>query len=420
MFVDSWCQRIVSYRSCGLLLFLFACDRPEYRPEWASVDVDLKAEWNLTGVRVIDPASVPEATTVVWFESQSRSVDQLSSTVADIAFDGDNLLAILDQDRMRLILVEAASTDRAPTVADLRSFGEGGRFVGVAPTSLEVLSDGAGVEVVDIAAWWRATFSSDGEFTSARRVPQPPLFGQRYEVRVTSGGDLFQLGYDRFQESLQQALGERSRGQVVGQNTLQRLSRDRYAAWIDLREVPGLEVFADQSTTTIRDLPFASRPLWGVDAEEGLWFAWSRSGLIVALNPDGSVRCALDLRIDPVGISDREASDFYQAVDLPDGQAERADQVRRNREHIPFPPDRPLLSSLTTGPDHGVLVVWEGMLDERPVARALRLTRDCAAQYQFNIRTGFRPYRSGTDWVVGAYEDGSGFDRVLLLSVRGF
>ena len=304
---------------------------------------------------------------------------------------------------------------RSPIVVDLESFGEDG-LVGVAPTSLEVLSQGGGVQVVDVAAWWSATFGLDGEFRSARRVPQPPLFGQRYEVRVTSSGNLFQLGYDRFQKSLPEALGERSRAQVVGRNTLQRLNRERRAEWVDLREVPGLEVFADQRTETIRDLPFASRPLWGVGVDEGLWFAWSRLGLVVALNADGSVRCALELRIDPVGTSDREASDFYDAVDLPD---DRANQVRRGREHLPFPPYRPLLSSLTTGPDNGVLVVWEGMLNEKPVARALRVTRDCEALYQFDIGTGFRPYRSATDWVVGAYPNGLGFERVVLLSVRG-
>ena len=411
----------MSYRAYVLLLLvLYACDHPEYRPEWASANVDLEADWNLTGVRVLDPAGVADATTLVRFDSQSQLADPLLSTarIADIAFDGGDMLAILDQENMRFVLVDAASTDRSPIVVDLGSFDEG-RFIGVAPTSLEMLSEGGGVEVVDVAAWWRATFSLDGEFRSGRRVPQPPLFGQRYEVRVTNSGSLFQLGHDRFRESLQEALGDRSRGQVVGQNTLQRLSRERYAEWMDLREVPGLEVFADQSTTTIRDLPFASRPLWGVGADEGLWFAWSRSGLVVALNPAGSVRCAVDLRIDPVGISDREASDFYEAVDLPGDQTDRASQVRRDREHTPFPPDRPLLISLITGPENGVLVIWEGMLDEQPVVRALRLTRDCEAHYQFDIRTGFRPHRSATDWVVGAYRDGLGVERVLLLSVRG-
>ena len=337
--------------------------------------------------------------------------------MADIAFDGRDMLAILDQENQHFVLIDAADTDRPPIIVDLGSFDEG-RFIGVAPTSLEMLSEGGGVEVVDVAAWWRATFSLDGEFRSARRIPQPPLFGQRYEVRVTSSGGLFQLGHDRSQESLQEALGDRSWGQVVGLNTLQRLSRERSAEWVDLREVPGLEVFADQTTTTIRDLPLASRPLWGVGADEGLWFAWSRSGLVVALNPDGSVRCALDLRIDPVGTSNREASDFYEAVDLPGDQTNRVTQVRHDRGHLPFPPDRPVLTSLTTGPEDGVLVVWEGMLEE-PVVRALRLTRDCEAQYQFGIRTGFRPHRSATDWVVGAYRDGSGVERVLLLSVRG-
>lgn len=282
-----------------------------------------------------------------------------------------------------------------------------------------MLSHGRGVEVVDVAAWWSAIFGSEGEFGSARRIPQPPLFGQRYDVRVASSGNLFQLGYNRFQESLQEALGERLRGQVVGQNTLQKLVRERHAEWIDLKEVPGLEVFADLSTGTIKDLPFASRPLWGVAPEGGLWFAWSRTGLVVALNPEGSVRCAVELRIDPVGTSDRETSDFYEAVDLRGDQADRANRIRYDRRRLPFPPHRPLLKSLTTGPDGGVLVAWEGLVDERPVARATRLTRDCEAQYQFDIDTGFRPYRSATDWVLGAYRDDSGFERILLLSVRG-
>lgn len=398
-----------------------ACDRPESHPEWASVNVDLRTEWSLAGVEVVDPLSVPEAATLVQFDSQSRSTDQLLSVVniADMSFDDDDLLAILDRDSMRLVLVETDSTHRPPIVVDLDSLGEG-RFVGHDPTSLEVLSQGRGVEVVDVAAWWSATFGLDGDFRSARRVPQPPLFGQRYDVRVTSSGDLFQLGYDQFQESLQEALGERLRGQVVGQNTLQRLSRERrHAEWVDLREVPGLEVVADQSTGTIKDLPFASGPLWGVGIDDGLWFAWSRSGLVVALNPDGSVRCALELRIDPVRTSDREASDFYGAIDLRDDQTDRTDRARYDRARLPFPPYRPLLRSLTTGPDNGVLVVWEGMVDDRPVIRAIRLTRDCEAHYQFDIGTGFRPYRSATDWVLGAYRDALGFERALLLSVRG-
>lgn len=302
------------------------------------------------------------------------------------------------------------------------SFGAEGEGPGdfLRPSAIGFV-DPDSIFVFDVGLSRLSVFSIRGRLLRTESVSREETLGRARDVRIGPAGDLFQLGYGKYRDSLRKALGSRHEGAIRGVNTLQRWDGDT-GAWLDVADVPGLEVYAtpDQSGS-LRDVPFSARALWA-PARGGLWYADNETYSLTHYGASGA-RC--DVRVVQTNppVSDSERAAFYDAMDLAADPrfGGRTTAVRQSRAQLPVPLVKPDVDALLVSAEGKIWVqvastgvglagthdgtIWQVFApDGRPIGSG-------------SLPAGFHPIVIRQDELIGVLTDSLGADRVETLAV---
>jgi len=275
-------------------------------------------------------------------------------TIHDIAVDPSGRIYVLDSMNRRVSVHD-------PQGRTLLTFGREGEGPGEFgyPTRL-LLAPPDTIKVFDARLFRVTGFSSAGAVLATVNVPAEIQFGQDEEVRFGPGGELYKLGYAGYRESLMAAL-DGVKGVVRGRNTIETWTPPR-ADWQRLTEVPGLEVYVDVGESSLHGVRYARRPLWA-PAPGGFWHADNSRYEFAKYTSEGTLVCRVRVPWEPARTSNEEREAYYAAEDLAGDsrftEARRA-QIRQDRQDIPFPDYKPVISSS--------LVAQDGDLWINPVA----------------------------------------------------
>lgn len=205
--------------------------------------------------------------------------------------------------------------------------------------------------VFDPRLWRVSTFSTSGEYRSIGSPPPEPRMGQVWEGTFTPDGDLMNLSYAQYQQSLTDELGGRRVGNLRGITILQAWAGGEWAA---LQEVPGPEVYVNMDEGAISDVPFARRPLWDAVEGGGFWYADNSAYRLDRFSPSGQRVCRIVLPTEPPAVNESERRAFLEASDI-ENKAARQNLVDQRRS-IPIPAQKPALSKLRGGANGTVWV----------------------------------------------------------------
>jgi hypothetical protein len=260
--------------------------------------------------------------------------------IQDIVVDDTGRIYVLDGMNRRVSVHN--SNGRA-----LRAFGRKGEGPGEFgyPTELYFASPDT-LKVFDAVLFRATTFSTSGEVLGTISPPGEARIGQIDEIRFAPNSELYMLSYKGFQESLLSALGTAAKGLVRGRNVIKRWEASA-GDWINVIEVPGLEVYVDLNEGTILDVAFAKRPLWAV-APQGLWHADNSRYQFTMYSREGVEVCRIQVAWDPMETSRKERDDYYAAADVaedPRISPQHITRIRKQREAIPYPDHKPAIRS---------------------------------------------------------------------------
>ncbi len=275
--------------------------------------------------------------------------------------------------------------------------------------------------VFDVDSWRLSVFSVRGRLLRTQTVGRTEPFGPVFEVRFGPHGEIYQLGYGKYQASLSDALGPRQSGAVRGTNTLERWDAAS-RTWLELADVPGLEVYAERGGGGIEDVPFAARALWA-PVHDGLWYADNETYTLTRYSQSGEKRCDVHVVHTNPSVSESERAAFYNAADLSgDPRLEgRLASIRQARTHIPVPATKPDLTALVVSSE-GNLWIRVPMPDGdagHPNGQAAWQVFDADGRPigSGTFPSGFRPVLIRHDEVIGVLTDSLGIDRVGMLAV---
>ncbi len=305
-----------------------------------------------------------------------------------------------------------------------------GRFV----TSFGAVGDGPGelmrpsaigfvdpdsIFVFDVGLSRLSVFSIRGRLLRTELVASEESFGQAQDVRFGPDGVIYQLGYEKYRASLRKALGSRSQAVVRGTNTLERWNGDT-GAWVDVADVPGLEVYAALGQrASLQDVPFPARALWA-PGPDGLWYVDNETYSLVHYTASGE-RCDVQVVHANPPVTDSERAAFYDAADLGTDPRFRGhlSTARQSRAQLPVPSVKPDVDALVVSSEGNLWVqasptgpggarggtIWQVFAPEgRPIGSG-------------SLPSGFRPIVIRQDELIGVLTDSLGVDRVEALAV---
>lgn len=317
----------------------------------------------------------------------------------------------LDAQERQVIVIDSAGT----VVSRFGRRGDGpGEFI--APVGIAV--HGGRVRVFDASSWRVSEFSASGELLGTHAPPRQGQFGQVPEVRFAGDGSLYQLGYERYQSSLEAEIGMRRRGLVRGRNTIDRWSPGE-PVWTSLAEVPGLEVHVDMDEGDIQDVPFAGRALWALDRAGQLWYADSRTDEIRLARRDGGAGCVIRLGRDAARVTRAESDAYYAGQDLAHLGADRVLAARARRQGVAIPATRPVLRALDAAGAGGIVVALEPRAPDPDRVEWALVAEDGTVRARVMLPARFTPHVWVDDRrVVGVEADELGVHSVAWYGLR--
>ncbi len=327
--------------------------------------------------------------------------------ITDIAVTPDEEIVVLDGTAQVAYLVDEMGKEWGTIGRAGQGPGEF-RF----PFDAQIV-DGDQVEIVDPALSRVTWFDLDGTVIRTANMPAQGQFGQPADMAIASDGSVFNLGFDQYQQSLEVAMTGRRRGAVRGINIIQRWSEGA-EQWINLAEIPGLEVYVDQDAQRIQDLEYARAPLWAPHSNGGFWVADNHSPVIHRFSADGHKISTTRLPVQAVALSAEERRAYYAAEDLSDRSAERQRRARSDRKYLPLPETKPLLKDLVTG----IGTLWIGL--ESPGAKMrewIVLDHQGQLYRRYLLPTTFSPHTVQGDSLYGVSLGPLGVNRVAVFQL---
>lgn len=346
----------------------------------------------------------------LWKIGSSEDTTYHFGSLTDVAVDPSGSVYVLDTFSDRMSVYDSAG-------GFVRHVGRRGQGPGEFENPLRVRADGRSVSVFDAALWRVSRFDPRGELAEVRSPPAQPQFGQRDEVEFGPDGELFNLGYDRFQESLESARRGVAKGVFRGTNVVQRWDPEG-GRWIDLARIAGREVYADFSSGYLTDVPFPRRALWTV-APQGFWTADSGTGEVRRHGSGGNALCAVRLEVQAPAVTRADRRRFRLAADLRDRPMDRVEAARRERKEIPIPATRPTLAALASSRGGDLWVQLTPAGDSPPARETWYVfDPDGSLRERVSLPAGFRPRSIEGGRVTGIEVDSEGVHHVAALRYR--
>ena len=283
------------------------------------------------------------------------------------------------------------------------------------PSRLAVSAD-ATVSVFDPALWRVTRFRADGTVLTERMEPDVSM-GQFPEVAFDSRGRALRLGFVEFEAALQRELTEGTGRVVRGRNAIQRWDAG-LGSWTTLIEIPGREVYLTPGAS-LRDPPFAARPVWAPATDGGFWYGDGASSTLTRFSDEGDRVCSVSLGIDPIAVSSSERQGYYDASDYGRMSPEVRENEQRSRQNVPVPEYKPVMRhAFATSADNNLWVNGARPAgSEEDIWYVVNFQRN--AVRRVSVPETFLPLAVGVRGVYGVQVDEMGTPSVAIYEVEG-
>ncbi|MCI0435420.1 MAG: 6-bladed beta-propeller, partial [Gemmatimonadetes bacterium] len=255
------------------------------------------------------------------------------------------------------------------------------------------------VRVFDSQLWRVTVFAPTDSLIRVESVPQKQTFGQSHEAVFTEDGTLVYLGYDKYQASIADELGQRQQGLARGLSTVEFLPPGS-RSWSRVTDVSGIEVFVDLDRGSLTDVWFSRRSFFTTGPVGHLWIGDGGSGVVALIKMlDGSTVCALDNQRTPRPVSQEARAAFLNAEDIPTTNPDQVRRMRASRRGVSLPDQLPIVRGLAPVAGGGVLAGFNGT--DSASAVWYRVSARGAIEAQFQLPVTFTPYIATRHIVIG-------------------
>lgn len=288
----------------------------------------------------------------------------------------------------------------------IQSVGRAGVGPGEFRYPIAVSGDDDTAYVFDELASRVTSFGPDGQVQDSWEIERQPQFGQKSEAELTAEGQLFAVGYSRFQDGLLRNLGSRARGITRGDNTILMWQRGP-SQWIEIVHLAAIEVFADVGRGQLVDVAYPRKPLWKPALTgEGVWAGDSGDTLVVFYPVVGPDTLVLSTSFAPYPIHDSVKAAYLNAEDLNDRDPNSVRQARERRASLPFPEVMPALISIL--PDSAGRVWLVGRTPDEGLR--LRRVEPSGVIEDYHVPEPFEPFAVRGRMVYGVLTDSLGVE----------
>lgn len=279
------------------------------------------------------------------------------------------------------------------------------------PADGEIIGDTI-LQIVDPPLSRVTWFRLDGSVVRTAMMPAQGQFGQPTAMQVAADGAILNLGFDRYQQSLEDGIGRQRRGVVRGENTIQRWA-EGLEHWTDVTAVPGLEVYVDQDAQRIQDIRYARAPLWAPSLNGGFWVADNSEYVIRQFSAAGTAGPVIAVSTDPVAVSAAERKSYYSADDVPATAGDRLARVRRDRQNLPLKDIKPPLFALIFIDD----ALWVGLAGRGEMREWHVFDPAGKMVSRYSLPESFTPRATLGNRLYGISVDGLGVNRIAEYSL---